>query len=80
MDFKYDRQVKYFAIVARLLIVGIAVTSFVCIADAQDVCVSSERIAILLADVKSEKVQQPNIALKDEIHAMKSALLTQTAQ
>ena len=80
MDFKYKTGAKCFAAIVRLLFVWVALTGFVYIAHAQDVCVSSERIAVLLADIKSGKVQPPNSALKDEIHAMKTDLVTQTAQ
>ena len=80
MDSKCNARAECFVAIVRLLIAWVALTAFAYNAYSQDVCVSSERIAVLLADVNSGKVQSPNIALKDEIHAMKTDLVTQTAQ
>jgi VWFA-related protein len=80
MDFKYDTRAKCFAAILRSLIVWTALTGFAFVVHAQDVCVSGERIAVLLADIRSGKVQLPNTALRDEIQGMKKDLVTQAAK
>jgi VWFA-related protein len=80
MDSNYKARTKYFAAVMRPLFVLIAVTGFVCVSYAQADCVSGDRIAVLLADIRSGKAQSLNTALRDEIHTMKTDLVTQTAQ
>jgi len=80
MDFNYRPKIKGLTIFARLMTVTAAFAVLVSVGSAQQMCVSTERIAVLLADIKSGKLQPPNVALKDEIQTMKKDLITQAAK
>src|SRR3954464_10538298 len=52
----------------------LAIALFACVTTGQNKCVSADRMAVLLSQIKSSKDLAPNAQLKDEILALKKDL------